>query len=95
MTWQVSSFPSTHLEVYEQALHQSVKGVYHQVEVELLNEKEHILQDLLQSPLLSGRTLLHKIPHKLGAGHVSLKERRKRGKPGKRWDEKSGKLAKQ
>lgn len=62
----------THLEVDEQALHGSVGVVNHQVKVELLDQQQLVLQDLLQNPFLPCPGLLHKIAHKLGAGHVEL-----------------------
>lgn len=42
------------------------------MKVELLDEQQLILQDLLQNPLLPCWALLHKVAHKLGAGHVEL-----------------------
>lgn len=61
-----------YLEVNKQALHWSVGGVDHQVEVELLDEEQLVLQDLFQNHFLPCRGLLQKVAHKLGAGNVEL-----------------------
>lgn len=61
----------SHLQVDEQALHRSVRGMNDQMEVELLDEEKLILQDLLQNLLLPSWCLL-KVANKLRAGHIEL-----------------------
>ncbi len=60
-----------HLQVNQKALQRPIRIVNNQMKIELLDEKQLILQNLFQSPLLSHRALL-KIPHKLRAGHIKL-----------------------